>query len=235
MYEELKKRVYEANLKLVEYGLVILTFGNVSQVDREKGVMAIKPSGIPYENLTAEDIVVLDLSGKKIEGELQPSSDTPTHLFLYTSFTAIGGLAHAHSEYATAFAQAGEPIPCYGTTQADFFPGYIPVTRELKETEVLADYELNTGKVISERFQHLDPLHYPACLVAGHGPFAWGKSAREAVDNLLALEKIAKMALLTRLLNPEAKSLKEYLIKKHFERKHGPKAYYGQRKETKHD
>ncbi|HAR35608.1 MAG TPA: L-ribulose-5-phosphate 4-epimerase [Acidobacteria bacterium] len=231
MYEELKKRVYEANLKLVEYGLVILTFGNVSEVDREKGVMAIKPSGVAYDQMTAADMVVLDLNGRQVEGRLQPSSDTPTHLYIYTSFPTICGLAHAHSDYATAFAQAGEEIPCYGTTQADLFPGHIPATRGLKESEVLDDYELNTGKVIVERFQHLDPLHYPACLVTGHGPFAWGKSAREAVDNLLALEKIAKMALLTRLINPEAKSLKEYLIKKHFERKHGPKAYYGQRKE----
>ncbi|MGB9907135.1 MAG: L-ribulose-5-phosphate 4-epimerase AraD [Candidatus Saccharicenans sp.] len=231
MYEELKKQVFEANLKLVDYGLVILTFGNVSQVDREKGVMAIKPSGVSYEKMTPDDIVVLDLSGKQIEGRLQPSSDTPTHLYLYTSFSLIGGVAHAHSEYATAFAQAGEEIPCYGTTQADFFPGHIPTTRALKESEVLDDYELNTGKVIVERFEHLDPAHYPACLVTGHGPFAWGKSAREAVDNLLAMEKIARMALLTRLIDPGAKSLPEFLIKKHFERKHGPKAYYGQRKE----
>ncbi|MDH7492786.1 MAG: L-ribulose-5-phosphate 4-epimerase AraD [Candidatus Saccharicenans sp.] len=231
MYEDLKQRVWKANLKLVEYGLVILTFGNVSEVDREKGVMAIKPSGVAYDRMKPEDMVVLDLSGKQVEGRLQPSSDTPTHLVLYTSFPAIGGIAHAHSEYATAFAQAGEEIPCYGTTQADFFPGHVPSTRELKEEEVLNDYEQNTGKVIAERFRHLDPTHYPACLVAGHGPFAWGDSAREAVDHLLALEKIAKMALLTRLVKPGTRNLPEYLIKKHFERKHGPKAYYGQRKE----
>ncbi|MBC7348963.1 MAG: L-ribulose-5-phosphate 4-epimerase [Candidatus Aminicenantes bacterium] len=231
MYEELKKRVYEANLKLVECGLVILTFGNVSQVDREKGVMAIKPSGVAYEQMTADDIVVLDLNGRQVEGRLQPSSDTPTHLHLYASFPTIGGIAHAHSEYATAFAQARTEIPCLGTTHADFAPGPIPVTRPLAEDEVFGDYELNTGKVIAERFSSLDPLQYPACLVAGHGPFAWGKSASKAVDNLLVLENIARMALLTRLINPETKSLKEYLIKKHFERKHGPKAYYGQRKE----
>ena len=231
MYEELKKRVLEANLKLAEYGLVILTFGNVSEVDREKGVMAIKPSGVAYEQMTADDMVVLDLNGQQVEGRLQPSSDTPTHLHLYTSFPAIGGIAHAHSEYATAFAQAAVEIPCLGTTQADFAPGAIPVTRELTEEEVVSEYELNTGKVIVEKLRLLDPTHYPACLVAGHGPFAWGKSAREAVDNLLALEKIAKTALLTRLINPQAKNLKDYLLKKHFERKHGPKAYYGQRKE----
>lgn len=231
MYEDLKQRVWQANLKLVEYGLVILTFGNVSEVDRDHGVMAIKPSGVAYEKMKPEDIVVLDLNGRQVEGSLQPSSDTPTHLYLYTAFREIGGIAHAHSEYATAFAQAGEEIPCYGTTQADFFPGHIPSTRNLEESEVLNDYEQNTGKVIVERFKQLDPAHYPACLVSGHGPFAWGRSGREAVDHLLALEKIARMALLTRLINPGAKSLKEYLVKKHFERKHGPKAYYGQRKE----
>lgn len=231
MYEELKKRVYEANLRLVEYGLVVLTFGNVSEIDREKGVMAIKPSGVEYEKMTPEDIVVLDLNGRLVDGNLRPSSDTPTHLYLYNSFSSIGGIAHAHSDYATAFAQAGIEIPCLGTTHADHFPGSVPITRELKEEEVSTDYELNTGKVIVERFRELDPLHFPACLVSGHGPFAWGKSARQAVDNLLALEKIAKMAALTLFINPEAKNLKDYLIKKHFERKHGPKAYYGQRKE----
>lgn len=231
MYEELKKRVYEANLRLVEYDLVVLTFGNVSEVDREKGVMAIKPSGVEYEKMTPDDIVVLDLNGRLVEGNLRPSSDTPTHLYLYNSFSSIGGIAHAHSDYATAFAQAGIEIPCLGTTHADHFPGPVPITRVLEEEEVAGDYELNTGKVIAERFSQLDPLHFPACLVSGHGPFAWGKSAREAVDNLLALEKIAKMAALTLFINPEAKNLKNYLIKKHFERKHGPKAYYGQRKE----
>jgi len=231
MYEELKKRVYEANLKLAEYGLVILTFGNASEIDREKGVMAIKPSGVSYEKMTPDDIVVLDLNGKQVEGRLQPSSDTPTHLHLYASFPGIGGIAHAHSEYATAFAQAGVEIQCLGTTQADFYPGSIPVTRELREEEVASEYEFNTGRVIIERLKNLNPDHYPACLVAGHGPFAWGKSGREAVDNLFMLEKIAKMAVLTKMINPGAESLKDYLIKKHFERKHGPKAYYGQKKE----
>ncbi|MGB9763766.1 MAG: L-ribulose-5-phosphate 4-epimerase [Candidatus Saccharicenans sp.] len=231
MYEDLKKRVYEANLRLVKYGLVILTFGNVSEIDREKGVLAIKPSGVDYERMTPADMVVLNLEGRVVDGHLRPSSDTPTHIYLYKSFPGIRGIAHAHSDYATAFAQARTEIPCLGTTQADFAPGPIPVTRELSEEEVSSDYELNTGKVIAERFALLDPIQYPACLVAGHGPFAWGKSGSEAADNLLDLEKIAKMAFITRLINPEARPLKDYLLKKHFERKHGPKAYYGQGKE----
>jgi L-ribulose-5-phosphate 4-epimerase len=232
MYQELRQRVWEANLQLVEKGLVILTFGNVSQINREKGIVAIKPSGVSYEQMTPDDIVVLDLNGRQVEGQLQPSSDTPTHLYLYSVFETIGGIAHAHSQYATAFAQAGKEIPCLGTTQADFFPGPVPLTGSLTEAQVIADYELNTGQVIAERFKDLDPAYYPACLVSGHGPFAWGKSAREAVEHLIALEEIAKMAALTLIINPEAKNLNDYLIKKHFERKHGPKAYYGQRKES---
>jgi L-ribulose-5-phosphate 4-epimerase len=231
MYEELRKRVWEANLKLVEYGLVILTFGNVSEIDREKGVMAIKPSGVSYEKMTPDDLVVLDLKGRQVEGSLQPSSDTPAHLHLYSVFKDIGGIAHAHSQYATAFAQAGKEIPCLGTTQADYFPGPVPLTRNLTEEEVSGDYELNTGRVIAERFNNLDPAYYPSCLVDGHGPFAWGKSSREAVENLMALEGMAKMAALTLTINPGTRGLPDYLIKKHFERKHGPKAYYGQRKE----
>jgi L-ribulose-5-phosphate 4-epimerase len=231
MFEELKKRVFEANLKLVEHHLVILTFGNVSEIDREKGVVAIKPSGLDYERMKPEDMVVVDLEGKVVEGRWRPSSDTPTHLHLYRSFPSLKGIAHAHSEYATAFAQAQTEIPCLGTTHADFAPGPIPVTRLLSAEEVLGDYELNTGKVIAERFSGLDPLQYPACLVAGHGPFAWGNSARAAVENLLILEYLAKVAFLTRVINPQAGELNSYLIKKHFERKHGPKAYYGQGKE----
>jgi len=176
-------------------------------------------------------MVVLDLDGKQVEGRLQPSSDTATHLHLYRAFREIGGIAHAHSQFATAFAQAGLEIPCLGTTQADFCPGAVPLTRTLTEAEVLSDYELNTGRVIAERFAQLDPGHYPACLVSGHGPFAWGKSGQEAVENLLLLENIARLAALTLHLNPGATELEDYLIKKHFERKHGPKAYYGQRKE----
>jgi L-ribulose-5-phosphate 4-epimerase len=231
MYEELKKRVFEANLQLVDYGLVILTFGNVSQLDREKGVMAIKPSGVAYKQMQPEDMVILDLDGRVVEGSLRPSSDAPTHLYLYRSWPAIGGIAHAHSDWATSFAQAGVEIPVLGTTQADFCPGAVPVTRELTEEEVKGEYELNTGKVIVERFEHLDPAHFPACLVSGHGPFAWGKSGGEAVDHLLHLEIIARMAAMTKLINPETEELKNYLVKKHFERKHGPQAYYGQRKE----
>lgn len=231
MYEDLKKRVWEANLKLVEYGLVILTFGNVSEVDREKGVMAIKPSGVAYETMQPGDMVVLDLSGRPLEGSLRPSSDTPTHLYLYSSFPEIGGIAHAHSDYATAFSQAAKEIPCLGTTQADFCPGPVPVTRFLSESEVAGDYELHTGRVIVERFKNLDPSHCPACLVAGHGPFAWGNTGLEAVENLLILETIARIAALTLGLKPGVTGLPEYLINKHFERKHGPKAYYGQRKE----
>ncbi|MFA4925757.1 MAG: L-ribulose-5-phosphate 4-epimerase [Candidatus Aminicenantales bacterium] len=231
MYDELKKRVFEANLQLVEYGLVILTFGNVSQIDREKGFMAIKPSGVAYKQMQPADMVVLDLNGRVVEGSLRPSSDAPTHLHLYRFWPDIGGIAHAHSDFATSFAQAGAEIPVLGTTQADFCPGPVPVTRQLIEEEVNSDYELNTGRIIVERFRLLDPAHFPACLVSGHGPFAWGKSAQEAVDNLLHLEKIARMAAITRLINPETEELKNYLIKKHFARKHGPQAYYGQRKE----
>ncbi len=231
MYDELKHRVWQANLKLVEYRLVILTFGNASEVDREKGVMAIKPSGLPYDRMKPEDMVVLDLEGRQLEGKLRPSSDTNTHLYLYRKFPQIGGIAHAHSEFSTAFAQSGLEIPCFGTTHADFCPGPVPITRTLTENEVTSDYELNTGKVIAERFEQLDPAAYPACLVSGHGPFAWGKSGLEAVENLLLLEIIARMAALTLLINPGATELENYLIRKHFERKHGPKAYYGQKKE----
>lgn len=231
MYEELKQRVWQANLKLVECGLVILTFGNVSEVDREKGVMAIKPSGLPYDRMRPEDMVVLDLEGRQLEGKLRPSSDTLTHLHLYRHFPQIGGIAHAHSEFATAFAQAAMEIPCLGTTHADFCPGPVPITRTLTENEVTSDYELNTGKVIVERFEQLDPADYPACLVSGHGPFAWGKSGLEAVENLLLLETIARMAVLTLQINPGVTELETYLIRKHFERKHGPRAYYGQKKE----
>lgn len=231
MYEELKQRVWQANLKLVECGLVILTFGNVSEVDREKGVMAIKPSGLPYDRMKPEDMVVLDLEGRQLEGKLRPSSDTLTHLHLYRHFPQIGGIAHAHSEFATAFAQAAVEIPCLGTTHADFCPGPVPITRTMTENEVTSDYELNTGKVIVERFEQLDPAAYPACLVSGHGPFAWGKSGLEAVENLLLLETIARMAVLTLQINSGATELEPYLMRKHFERKHGPRAYYGQKKE----
>jgi len=228
MLSDLKERVWQANFDLVRYGLVILTFGNVSGIDRRKGIMAIKPSGVSYSTMNPIDLVLVDLEGRVVEGKLNPSSDTPTHLALYRAFPGIGGVSHAHSEYATAFAQAGCEIPCFGTTHADHFNGAIPVTRFLTEREVREDYEANTGKVIAERFAGLDPLERPAALVAGHGPFSWGAGPAEAVRNNLVLEKIAKMAILTRLVNPGAPGLPDHLLAKHYFRKHGPEAYYGQ-------
>jgi L-ribulose-5-phosphate 4-epimerase len=233
MLDDLKEKVWQANLDLAKYGLVALTFGNVSGIDREKGLMAIKPSGITYEELKPEHIVVVDLEGKVVEGNLKPSSDTPTHLILYKTFTEIGGVSHAHSEYATVFAQAAMEIPCLGTTHADYFHGPIPVTRYLSQDEVEKDYEANTGKVIIERFAGLNPWQMPAVLVAGHGPFCWGKTALEAVENSLILEKVARMALGTLQANPEKRPLPDYILRKHFQRKHGPDAYYGQKTRSK--
>ncbi len=233
MLSGLKEEVWRANLDLVRFGLVTVTFGNASGLDRKKGIMAIKPSGISYGEMRPSDMVLVDLAGKRVEGRLNPSSDTPTHLELYRDFPAIGGLAHAHSEYATMYAQARREIPCLGTTHADFFNGPVPVTRFLTREEVEKDYELNTGKVIRERFRRLKPLETPGVLVAGHGPFAWGGTPGEAVENCLALEKIAKMALGTLLLYPLRPCLPLYLHNKHFRRKHGPGAYYGQKKGEK--
>ena len=230
MLDDLKEQVWRANLDLVRYGLVFLTFGNVSGISREKGCMAIKPSGVSYDSLKPAEIVLVDLEGKVVEGKLKPSSDTPTHLELYRAFGEIGGVAHAHSEYATAFAQARWEIPCLGTTHADHFNGPVPVTRLLRESEVTADYEGNTGKIIVERFRKLDPLDMPAVLAAGHGPFTWGRTAAEAVRNNLVLEKTAKMAVITRLVNPEVEDIPGFILRKHFQRKHGPEAYYGQGK-----
>jgi L-ribulose-5-phosphate 4-epimerase len=230
MLGELKEAVWRANLDLVRYGLVLLTFGNASGLDRKKGIMAIKPSGVSYENMKPADIVLVDLEGKRVDGRLSPSSDAPTHLELYRAFPAIGGIAHAHSEYATIFAQACREIPCLGTTHADVFYGPVPVTRSLKREEVRRDYELNTGKVIAERFRRISPLERPGVLVAGHGPFAWGRTPGEAVQNCLSLEKIAKMALGTILLGPSGLRFPRCLLDKHFQRKHGPGAYYGQKK-----
>ncbi|MDH5466076.1 MAG: L-ribulose-5-phosphate 4-epimerase AraD [Candidatus Aminicenantes bacterium] len=230
---ELKELVWRANLDLVKHNLVILTWGNVSGYDRNEGIMAIKPSGMSYEEIMPEDIVIVDLEGKVIEGALNPSSDTPTHLELYTSLEAISAVAHTHSEYATMFAQANREIPCLGTTHADYFNGPVPVTRLISAREVESDYERNTGKVIIERFSGLNPLEMPAVLVAGHGPFTWGRTPDEAVKNCVALEKVAKMAWGTLFLNPQCDQVPEYLRQKHHQRRHGPDAYYGQKKRSK--
>jgi len=230
MLEDLKQKVWQANLDLVQYNLVLLTWGNVSAIDRERGLVAIKPSGIEYTNLKASDIVIVNLEGTIIEGALNPSSDTPTHLALYKAFKQIVAIAHTHSEYATIFAQAEMEIPCLGTTHADYFPGSVPVTRLLSEAEVSEDYEGNTGKIIIERFSNIIPLEMPAVLVAGHGPFTWGVSASEAVKNSLILERVAKMAFGTMLLKENKDALAQYIMQKHYERKHGPYAYYGQKK-----
>lgn len=231
MLESLKERVWQANLDLVRYGLVILTFGNASGIDRERGIVAIKPSGVSYDDLKPGDIVLVDLDGKTVEGTLNPSSDTPTHVELYKSFADVGGIVHAHSEYATMFAQAAREIPCLGTTHADHFHGPVPVTRFLSRKEVEADYEGNTGRLIADRFSGLVPLEVPAVLVAGHGPFAWGKSAADAARNALVLEKTAKMALGSLILDPRKDRLPDYILNKHYMRKHGPNAYYGQKKQ----
>ena len=229
MLEELKEKVLNANLDLVKFNLVTLTWGNVSGIDREKGLVVIKPSGVDYEKIKAKDMVVVDLNVKKIEGNLNPSSDTPTHVELYKAFPQIGGISHSHSEYATIFAQASMEIPCFGTTHADHFNGPVPVTRFLTEEEVNSGYELNTGKIIAERFKDLDPESVPAILVAGHASFAWGKDPEDSVNNNLVLERVAKMALSSLALNPELKDLPAYIQKKHYERKHGDNAYYGQK------
>ena len=225
----LKEQVWRANLDLERFGLVALTFGNASGLDRRRGIMAIKPSGVSFEKLKPADIVLVDLDGKKVEGRLRPSSDAPSHLEIYRAFAGVGGVAHTHSEYATAFAQAGREIPCLGTTQADIFRGAVPVTRPLRPSEVREDYERHTGRVIVERFRGRDPLELPGVLVVSHGPFTWGKDAVAAVETAVLLEKIAKTALLTRLLDPRTKRCPRILLDKHFQRKHGPAAYYGQK------
>jgi L-ribulose-5-phosphate 4-epimerase len=227
--EELRKRVYQANIDLVDLGLVTLTWGNVSGLDRESGIVAIKPSGVDYKDLAPENLVLVDLAGNRVEGDLNPSSDTPTHLELYRAFDRIAGVAHTHSDYAGMFAQARLAIPCLGTTHADHFNGEVPLTRMITQDEVEADYEGNTGKVIVERFERIDPWEMPAVLVAAHGAFAWGSSPERAVINSLALEKTAKMAWGTLSLAPEVPPFPEYLLRKHYQRKHGPQAYYGQK------
>ncbi len=233
MIAKLKKQVWQANLDLVRHGLVMLTFGNASAIDRRQGLVVIKPSGLDYETMSADDMVVVDLEGKVVEGSWQPSSDTPTHLELYRAFAVIGAVVHTHSDYATMFAQAGREIPCLGTTHADCFNGPVPLTRELEADEVQAQYEIHTGRVIVERFAGLDPLQMPAVLVAGHGPFCWGATPAEAVEHNLILERVAKMAWGTLQLNPGRHALAPYLLDKHYRRKHGAQAYYGQKKGAK--
>ena len=230
MLERLKQDVCKANLELVARGLVIETWGNASGVDRERGVMVIKPSGVAYSEMKPEQMVVVSLAtGKVVEGKLKPSSDTPTHLVLYRAFKKIGGVVHTHSLYATAWAQAGKKIPSYGTTQADYWYGDVPCTRALKPAEIKNDYEANTGKVIIETFKKLNPLEHPAVLVASHGPFTWGKTPADAVHNAGVLEFVARLASETLRINPKTKPMHSVLLNKHFLRKHGAKAYYGQK------
>lgn len=228
----LKERVYEANMELARRNLIVYTWGNVSEVDRDRGVVAIKPSGVPYEQLTPDQIVILSLEdGQVVEGTLRPSSDAPTHLALYRAFQEIGGITHTHSSFATAWAQAGKALPCFGTTHADSFYGEVPCTRWMSEQEIERDYEGETGKVIVEAFEGRNPLHVPGVLVRGHGPFTWGKDAAQSVYNAVVLEETAKMAIHTLLVNPETQALPKALQDKHFLRKHGPNAYYGQNQE----
>lgn len=230
MLEELKAEVLEANLMLVREGLVRLTWGNVSGIDRESGLFVIKPSGVAYGDLTVDSMVVLDLEGKVVEGNLRPSSDTPTHRILYREFPAIGGVTHTHSVHATIFSQAGVELPCQGTTHADHFYGTVPVVRELTPEEVAADYETNTGLAIAECYRErgIDPLEMPGCFQKFHAPFTWGKNALDSVKNSVALEVCAEMALGTWQLNPHQGGLPPYLLDKHYLRKHGAGAYYGQ-------
>ncbi len=229
MLEDLRAAVCEANLDLNLKGLVTLTWGNVSGIDREKGLVVIKPSGVSYDDMTPDKLVVVDLDGETVEGDLRPSSDTATHVVLYKAFPDIGGVTHTHSSHATSFAQACRCIPCLGTTHADHFYGDVPLTRIMTEDEVKGGYEVNTGHVIVERFADLKPLEYPGVLVANHGPFTWGKDAADSVKNAVALEQIAKMALATFSLSPEQPAIAQYLLDKHYLRKHGSGAYYGQK------
>jgi L-ribulose-5-phosphate 4-epimerase len=230
MLESLKKTVCDANLRLVSHGLVLFTWGNVSAIDKETRLVVIKPSGISYDNMKPEDMVVLDLDGHIVEGKWRPSSDTPTHLELYKACPQIGGIVHTHSTHATAFAQAGRSIPAYGTTHADYFYGDIPCARRLTQAEVENDYEKNTGLVMIETLAGRNPMEVPAMLTTSHGPFAWGKNAIDAVHNAAVLEEVARMAILTRQVNPTAAPAPQRIQDKHYMRKHGPNAYYGQGK-----
>lgn len=230
MLEQLKKEVYEANMLLPKYGLVTFTWGNVSGIDRESGLFVIKPSGVDYDKLSPDDMVVMDLNGKRIEGKLNPSSDTPTHLELYKAFGDIGGIVHTHSSYATSWAQSGRGIPCYGTTHADYFYGEIPCVRCLTKEEINSDYEKNTGLLIANAFKAsgIDPAAMSAVLCKNHGPFAWGKNAEDAVHAAVVLEEVAKMAYRTEIINKDVLPAPQELCDKHYFRKHGKNAYYGQ-------
>lgn len=228
LLQSLREQVLEANLELVRRGLVLFTFGNASAIDRGEGLVAIKPSGVPYEKMKPRDLVITDLNGNIREGTLRPSSDLPTHLVLYKAFPKIGGVAHTHSEYATAWAQARKPIPCLGTTHADSFHGPVPVTEAMNEEEIEAGYEENTGHAIVRLFSRIDPAAVPAVLVANHGPFAWGPDAATAAHNAVILETVARMAYFSLNINSQAEPIKRALHDKHFLRKHGTKAYYGQ-------
>ena len=229
MLEALRAEVLEANLELVRRGLVVSTFGNASGVSREQSLCVIKPSGVPYDKMTPADMVITDLNGKIVEGSLRPSSDLATHVALYRAFPSIGGVVHTHSRHATAWAQSGRDIPCFGTTHADYFHGPIPATEPLMHSEIESEYEANTGVAIIRRMRGLDPLGCPACLVAGHAPFCWGKSVTDAAQIAVIVEEIAAMAWITVTINPAVRPIAEPLRDKHHLRKHGPKAYYGQR------
>ena len=234
MLKQLRKQVYAANMQLPRRGLVTYTWGNVSGIDRARGLVVIKPSGVEYDDLTPDDLVVIDLeTGRTVEGDLNPSSDTKTHLELYKAFPALGGVVHTHSTYAVAWAQAGQDIPCYGTTHADYFYGAIPCARHLTSAELEEDYERNTGKIIIDTFRgrNLDPVAVPGCLCHSHGPFTWGKDAAEAVYHAVVLEEVAKMAALTRLVDRDAAPAPQHILDKHYQRKHGANAYYGQHKQ----
>lgn len=228
MLEELKQKVYEANMELQRKGLVIYTWGNVSGIDREMGLVVIKPSGVDYDTMKAEDMVVLDLNGNIVEGKYKPSTDTPTHLVMYNTYPNIGGVVHTHSEWATSFAQAGLSIPAFGTTHADYFYGDIPCTRDLTDDEINGEYEKETGNVIVETIGDRDPLEVPAIVVKNHGPFAWGKDPDNAVYNAVVLDKVAQMAYNTMILNTRVDKVNQTLLDKHYLRKHGVNAYYGQ-------
>ncbi len=229
MIEQLKERVYRENLELVKLGLVLFTWGNVSAIDRKSGLVVIKPSGVEYNAMKVDDMVVVDLDGNVVEGSLNPSSDTPTHIELYKAFPNIGGVVHTHSKCATAFAQSGRGLPAYGTTHADYFYGEVPCTRALSEDEIASEYEKNTGLVIAETFADRDPDAIPGCVVRNHGPFAWGATCEKAVYHAAVLEYCADMALMTEQLNPKAAPADSYLLDKHYLRKHGKNAYYGQK------